>query len=84
MFLLMMLSLMNEYKVFVVLMHVIGKQGWLETHVWHAKRFHMSETTNEKFSNWGNRVALHPNDKSFRACYKAVTKHCLVQVIALL
>ncbi|CAL1531102.1 unnamed protein product [Lymnaea stagnalis] len=46
--------------------------GWLETHIWHAKRFKMVE-------KWGYRLALHPNDKSNRACYRAVTNNCLIQ-----
>nr|XP_039270655.1 ribonucleases P/MRP protein subunit POP1-like isoform X1 [Styela clava] len=61
-----------------------GKHGWLETHMWHAKRFHMSESTDPMFRHWGNRVALFPNDKSFRACYRAVAKHCLIQDLSYL
>ncbi|RKP20446.1 POP1-domain-containing protein [Rozella allomycis CSF55] len=36
---------------------------WLETHIWHAKRFHMANL-------WGYRVPLHPNDKGRRAIYR--------------
>lgn len=46
---------------------------WLETHIWHAKRFHMTEL-------WGYKLPNYPNDKSFRACYRATAKHCLIQV----
>ena len=46
---------------------------WLETHLWHAKRFHMIE-------KWGYKLADFPNDKSFRACYRAMANHCLLQV----
>ncbi len=46
---------------------------WLETHIWHAKRFHMTE-------RWGYRLALFPNDRSYRACYRAAANHCLLQV----
>jgi hypothetical protein len=46
---------------------------WLETHLWHAKRFHMTE-------KWGYKLADFPNDKSFRACYRATANHCLLQV----
>lgn len=46
---------------------------WLETHLWHAKRFHMTE-------KWGYKLANFPNDKSFRACYRATANHCLLQV----
>ncbi|GFO09978.1 ribonucleases p/mrp protein subunit pop1-like [Plakobranchus ocellatus] len=49
--------------------------GWLETHIWHAKRFKMIE-------KWGYRLALHPNDKSVRACYRAVKRHCLLQDVS--
>ncbi|KAF2883050.1 hypothetical protein ILUMI_23127 [Ignelater luminosus] len=50
-------------------------QTWLETHIWHAKRFHM-------INKWGYRLADRPCDKAFRACYRASTKHCLVQDIS--
>ncbi|XP_041987629.1 ribonucleases P/MRP protein subunit POP1 [Aricia agestis] len=45
---------------------------WLETHIWHAKRFHMIE-------KWGHRLAYRPCDKAFRACYRASSAHCLMQ-----
>ncbi|KAL1506338.1 hypothetical protein ABEB36_005722 [Hypothenemus hampei] len=45
---------------------------WLNTHLWHAKRFHMIE-------KWGYKLPKQPCDKSFRACYRATTQHCLVQ-----
>lgn len=51
------------------------KKHWLETHIWHAKRFHMVD-------KWGYRIANHPNDKCFRANYRAVTGHCLLQDIS--
>ncbi|KAJ0178221.1 hypothetical protein K1T71_006044 [Dendrolimus kikuchii] len=50
---------------------------WLETHIWHAKRFHMIE-------RWGHRLAYAPCDKSFRACYRASSAHCLMQDISYL
>ncbi|XP_059140261.1 ribonucleases P/MRP protein subunit POP1-like [Physella acuta] len=49
--------------------------GWLETHIWHAKRFKMVE-------KWGCKLAVHPNDKSVRACYRAVNNHCLMQDVS--
>jgi len=58
---------------------LIGKQGWLETHLWHSKRFHMSSST-AHFVDWGCRVALRSYDKTFRASYRAVAKHCAIQV----
>ncbi|XP_078038487.1 POP1 ribonuclease P/MRP subunit isoform X1 [Augochlora pura] len=48
---------------------------WLETHIWHAKRFHMVE-------KWGYRLASHANDRCFKANYRAVAKHCLMQDIS--
>ncbi|KZC07365.1 Ribonucleases P/MRP protein subunit POP1, partial [Dufourea novaeangliae] len=48
---------------------------WLETHIWNAKRFHMVE-------KWGYRIASHANDKCFKANYRAVAKHCLMQDIS--
>uniref|UniRef100_A0A2C9JKD4 Uncharacterized protein n=1 Tax=Biomphalaria glabrata TaxID=6526 RepID=A0A2C9JKD4_BIOGL len=48
---------------------------WLETHIWHAKRFKMLE-------RWGCKLAHHPNDKSGRACYRAVRHHCAMQDVS--
>ena len=47
----------------------------METHVWHAKRFHM---TGESHGRWGYRLALYPNDKGARAAYRAVANKCLM------
>ncbi|CAH1968285.1 unnamed protein product [Acanthoscelides obtectus] len=49
--------------------------NWLNTHIWHAKRFHMVE-------KWGYKLPHCPCDKAFRACYRATTKHCLMQDIS--
>jgi len=38
-------------------------KGWLETHLWHAKRFHMIEL-------WGKRIGLAPTDKGQRAALR--------------
>ncbi|CAH1773994.1 unnamed protein product [Owenia fusiformis] len=46
--------------------------GWLETHIWHAKRFHMTE-------KWGYKIPLRPTDKGTRAAYRASVKHAMVQ-----
>ena len=46
---------------------------WLETHIWHAKRFHMTEA-------WGYKIPLHPNDKGVRAAYRAAARDCLLHV----
>ncbi|XP_067834195.1 ribonucleases P/MRP protein subunit POP1 [Heptranchias perlo] len=48
------------------------KNIWLETHIWHAKRFHMVK-------KWGYCLANKPTTKSYRACYHAMTTHCLLQ-----
>ena len=45
--------------------------GWLETHVWHAKRFHMTRV-------WGKAVPDTPTDKGWRACYRAASNKCLM------
>lgn len=44
---------------------------WLETHVWHAKRFKMADL-------WGYRVPLHPCDKGIRAAYRGSARHVLL------
>lgn len=48
---------------------------WIETHIWHAKRFHMTE-------RWGHRLPYAPCDKAFRACYRGSSVHCLIQDIS--
>ncbi|XP_074124865.1 ribonucleases P/MRP protein subunit POP1 isoform X1 [Sminthopsis crassicaudata] len=48
------------------------KNVWLETHIWHAKRFHMVK-------KWGYCLGESPTIKSYRASYRAMTKHCLLQ-----
>ncbi|XP_074841774.1 ribonucleases P/MRP protein subunit POP1 [Carettochelys insculpta] len=52
--------------------HRQKKNIWLETHIWHAKRFHMVK-------KWGYCLGDTPTTKSFRACYRAMTKDCLLQ-----
>lgn len=37
---------------------------WLETHVWHARRAHMTD-------RWRRRLVLQPTEKCFRACHRA-------------
>ncbi|XP_078071758.1 ribonucleases P/MRP protein subunit POP1 isoform X2 [Mustelus asterias] len=48
------------------------KNIWLETHIWHAKRFHMVK-------KWGYCLGNKPTTKSYRACYRAMSKQCLLQ-----
>ncbi|KAI9209255.1 ribonucleases P/MRP protein subunit POP1-domain-containing protein [Polychytrium aggregatum] len=45
-------------------------KGWLETHIWHAKRMRMVNL-------WGYKLAHHPNDKSFRSAYRAGKYQCI-------
>ncbi len=49
------------------------RHAWLETHIWHAKRFHMTD-------RWRFKLPLRANDKGARAVYRASAKHCLLQV----
>ncbi|XP_063707561.1 ribonucleases P/MRP protein subunit POP1 [Culicoides brevitarsis] len=51
------------------------KNVWLETHIWHAKRFHVREL-------WGYKIPWTPCDRAGRAAYRAVAKHCLAQDIS--
>lgn len=46
---------------------------WLETHIWHAKRFHMVK-------KWGYCLGVRPTYKCYRPCYRAMSTHCLLQV----
>ena len=40
--------------------------GWLETHIWHAKRFHMKK-------RWGHVIPETPTDKSWRQTQRALS-----------
>ncbi|KAH8269828.1 hypothetical protein KR026_003242 [Drosophila bipectinata] len=62
-------NLLNEY------VRRQRKNIWLETHIWHAKRFHMVD-------RWGHRLPLASCDKTYRACYRASAQHCLLQDIS--
>ncbi|XP_061093098.1 ribonucleases P/MRP protein subunit POP1 isoform X2 [Conger conger] len=48
------------------------KNVWLETHIWHAKRFHMVK-------RWGYCLGHRPTYKCYRACYRAMTDYSLLQ-----
>ncbi|XP_056290112.1 ribonucleases P/MRP protein subunit POP1 isoform X2 [Pseudoliparis swirei] len=48
------------------------KNKWLETHIWHAKRFHMEK-------KWGYCLGVRPTYKCYRASYRAMSSHCLMQ-----
>ncbi|KAJ1357503.1 hypothetical protein KIN20_015668 [Parelaphostrongylus tenuis] len=45
---------------------------WLETHIWHAKRFHVVD-------RWGYRLPDRSFQRSFRPCYRDSTRHCTVR-----
>ncbi|CAG9805522.1 unnamed protein product [Chironomus riparius] len=51
------------------------KNVWLETHIWHAKRFKMKDL-------WGYKVPYSSTNKRYRASYKAIKSHCLIQDIS--
>ena len=44
---------------------------WMETHIWHAKRFHIA-------NKWGCKIPDFPNDKCWRACYRATKTKALM------
>ncbi|KAM9806947.1 ribonucleases P/MRP protein subunit POP1 [Syngnathus typhle] len=48
------------------------KNVWLETHIWHAKRFHMVK-------KWGYCLGDRPTLKCYRSSYRAMSTHCLLQ-----
>ncbi|XP_068616392.1 ribonucleases P/MRP protein subunit POP1 [Brachionichthys hirsutus] len=48
------------------------KNIWLETHIWHAKRFHMVK-------KWGYCLGDRPTYKCYRPCYRAMSSYCLLQ-----
>lgn len=51
----------------------LDEKMWLETHIWHAKRFHMSNM-------YGYRLPLHDNCKGKRAVYNCLKKFCCLHV----
>jgi hypothetical protein len=50
-----------------------SKQGWLETHIWHAKRMHMQ-------CQWGHRIAVRSASKSVRFTHRAIKRGAVLQV----
>lgn len=50
--------------------HRQKKFTWMPTHVWHAKRFHMTK-------RWGFQVPFSPNQKCFRLTSRAVKQSTL-------
>ncbi|RVE62207.1 hypothetical protein OJAV_G00154720 [Oryzias javanicus] len=51
------------------------KNIWLETHILHAKRFHMVK-------KWGYCLGYRPTGKCYRPCYRAMSSHCLLQDVS--
>ena len=49
--------------------------SWQETHIWHAKRFHL-------LNAWGWRLPDCPTDKSWRALHKAALHLCTVSDVS--
>ncbi|EYC21885.1 hypothetical protein Y032_0018g3585 [Ancylostoma ceylanicum] len=45
---------------------------WLETHIWHAKRFHVVD-------RWGYRLPDRSFQRNFRPCYRDSVRHCTVR-----
>lgn len=52
------------------------KHRWLETHLWHAKRFRMVE-------KFGYKIAERSFDKSLRACYRYDTVALVIYLVDL-
>lgn len=53
-----------------------NKYKWLETHIWHAKRFHMKAMW-DKF-----KIPYTSCDNQYRASHRAVASHCFIQDIS--
>lgn len=70
--------LQNEYS------KRAGKAGWLETHLWHAKRFKVTQSDDLQYKYWGCRIPLHPTFKNYRACYAGMSKKCNIQDVSYL
>lgn len=52
-----------------------GTKTWLPTHIWHAKRFHMTNL-------WGYRLPRTPTLKSFRPAYRAAARKAIVNDVS--
>ena len=67
-------NLLNEYER---RKRATNEKMWLETHIWHAKRFKMSEST------YGYRLPTRDNCKCKRAVLKCLKNYCCIHVIFL-
>ncbi|KAI8588924.1 NUC188 domain-containing protein [Geranomyces variabilis] len=52
-----------------------GGSRWMETHLWNAKRMKIVDM-------WGWKIPEQPNDKNFRAAYRAAKTHCLLNDVS--
>lgn len=54
-----------------------SKEGktWLPTHLWHAKRMHMTQL-------WGYMIPEFPNDRGTRATYRASLHQCVINDVS--
>ncbi|KAJ3162781.1 hypothetical protein HDU86_003755 [Geranomyces michiganensis] len=52
-----------------------GGSRWMETHVWNAKRMKIVDL-------WGWKIPEQPNDKNFRAAYRAATTQCIISDVS--
>uniref|UniRef100_A0A0N5A9C3 Ribonucleases P/MRP protein subunit POP1 n=1 Tax=Syphacia muris TaxID=451379 RepID=A0A0N5A9C3_9BILA len=53
------------------------KNIWLETHIWHAKRFFMIE-------RWGYKIPFQSFQRAFRPTYRDSVHHCVIQDMSFL
>eukprot|EP00730_Choanoeca_flexa_P017941 TRINITY_DN8695_c0_g1_i3.p1 TRINITY_DN8695_c0_g1~~TRINITY_DN8695_c0_g1_i3.p1 ORF type:complete len:682 (+),score=101.13 TRINITY_DN8695_c0_g1_i3:44-2089(+) len=53
------------------------RQTWMETHLWHAKRYHVED-------RWGYRIPVRPSEKGQRPNYRWVRDHASMQDISYL
>ena len=56
-------------------MHRNEKHRWLESHIWHAKRFHIIE-------KWGWKIPYAPTMKQTRSIIKQVSESCCVRDVS--
>ena len=48
---------------------------WMETHIWHARRFHMGNL-------WRCKIPLYRNDRGVKAAYRDAKNECLIADIS--
>ena len=55
--------------------HRNGESRWLETHIWHAKRFHMSNL-------WGWKIPMSPTMKQTRNLVRMTKENCTMRDVS--